>query len=151
MWERLWLRSGKTLFRHFDNPHSTLLLCVTKLKATSGSALFRPDFFFEERECDNLGGTIQTVKEIVQFPDKEVELQYNIGTRTNGVVELRWLNNLTRLIISLEGLVIRHNSTPLVLVKDWTLEVLRVKILAVGGDILFLLFNHFVVFPKAMS
>ena len=88
------------------------------MKATSGSALFRPDFFFEERECDNLGGTIQTVKEIVQFPDKEVELQYNIGTRTNGVVELRWLNNLTRLIISLEGLVIRHNSTPLVLVKD---------------------------------
>jgi hypothetical protein len=57
-------------------------------------------------------------KGIVQFPDKEVELLYNIGTRTNGVVEVRWLNNLTTLIISLEDLVIRHNSTPLLLVKD---------------------------------
>ena len=104
-------------FVHFNNPHSTLLLCVTNLKATSGSVSFRPDFF-EERECDNLGVTIPTVKGIVQFPDKEVELWYNIGTRTNGVAELRWLNNLTTLIISFENLVIRHNSTPLVLVKD---------------------------------
>ncbi|PMD59804.1 uncharacterized protein K444DRAFT_722545 [Hyaloscypha bicolor E] len=48
------------------------------------------------------GVTIQTVKGIVQSPDKEVELRYNVGTRTNGVVELRWLNNPTTLTISLE-------------------------------------------------
>lgn len=62
---------------------------------------FRSDFF-EDRECDSFGVTIQTVKGIVQSPDKEVELRYNVGTRTNGVVELRWLNNLTTLTISLE-------------------------------------------------
>lgn len=66
---------------------------MAKLKETSSDVLFRPEFF-EDRECLNLEMCIRTVKPIVQFPDKEVELKYNVGTRGNGVDEPYWPKNL---------------------------------------------------------
>lgn len=85
--------------RHFQNVHTTLPGCVAKLKETSGDVLFRQEFF-EDRDCVNLGILIRTVKPIVQFPEGEVELQYNVGTRTNGVDAPHWPNNLFVPIIS---------------------------------------------------
>ena len=45
--------------------------------------LFRPEFF-EKRESKAVGHTFVQVKPIAQFQDGEVELRYNVGTRTNG-------------------------------------------------------------------
>ena len=50
--------------------------------------------FFEDRGCVNLGVTTRIVRGIVQFPDNEVELRYNVGTRTHGVDKPRWPRDL---------------------------------------------------------
>lgn len=62
---------------------------MAKLQETSRDVLFRPEFF-EDRECANLGMSIRTVRPILQFPDGEVELKYNVGTRSNGVDAPYW-------------------------------------------------------------
>jgi hypothetical protein len=66
---------------------------MAKLKETSGEVLFKPEFF-GGRECVDLGISIRTVKGIVQFPNREVLLRYDVGTRTNGVDEAHWSKNL---------------------------------------------------------
>jgi hypothetical protein len=76
---------------------------MAKLKETSSDVLFRPEFF-EDRQCANLGMVIRTVKPIVQFPDKEVELKYNVGTRSNGVDAPYWPKDLLVPSIRLEDL-----------------------------------------------
>lgn len=93
VWERLWEKNGKRVVRHFQNVHRTLPGCMATLKETSSDVLFKEEFF-EDRECANLGMFIRTVKPIVQFPDKEVELKYNVGTRSNGVDEPRWPDDI---------------------------------------------------------
>lgn len=99
IWQNLWLRSGKKVVRHFQNVYITSPECLATLKKTSSDVLFCPDFF-EDRECKNLGVSIRTIKPVLQFPDKEVELRYNVGTRSNGTDEPRWPKDLLVPIIS---------------------------------------------------
>lgn len=103
VWAKLWSKNGRRVFRHFENAHSSLPECVATIKEKSGGVLFRPEFF-EDRECANLGVTIRTVKPIIQFPGNEVELRYNVGTRSNGVDEPRWPHNLMVSVIGPEPL-----------------------------------------------
>ena len=61
--------------------------------------LFQADFF-EPRVSKALNTTFIQVKPIAQFPNKEVELGYNIGTRGNGVDQPVWPKNLTVEIVT---------------------------------------------------
>jgi len=55
--------------------------------------LFNPSFF-EPQRSENLGVTFVRVKPVAQFPGKEVELKYNVGTRPNGVDQPVWPKDL---------------------------------------------------------
>lgn len=57
-------------------------------------ALFKPEFF-EARTSGVLNAGFVQVKPIAQFPGKEVELRYNVGTRGNGVDYPAWPKDLT--------------------------------------------------------
>jgi hypothetical protein len=58
------------------------------------------DEFFEDRESKNRGVKIRTVKPVINFPEGEVQLGYNVGTRTNGVDEPRWPEDLSVEVVS---------------------------------------------------
>jgi hypothetical protein len=98
VWSQLWAKSGRRQYRHYHNVHSTLNNCLATLKKTSSDILFRNEFF-EDRKCGVLGTTIRTVKPIVQYPDGEVQLEYNIGTRSNGVDDARWPDDLSAEVV----------------------------------------------------
>lgn len=63
------------------------------LKQNSAQVLFNPDFF-ETRHSGVLDIDIVTPKPIIQFPEGKVRLEYNVGTRGNGVDQPRWPENL---------------------------------------------------------
>ena len=56
--------------------------------------LFKPEFF-ESRMSKALNTTFIQVKPIAQFPNKEVELGYRVGTRGNGVDAPHWPEDLS--------------------------------------------------------
>jgi hypothetical protein len=58
------------------------------------AVLFQPSFF-ENRESKNLETTFVVVKPVLQFPNKEVEVGYNVGTRPNGIDQPYWPSDLT--------------------------------------------------------
>jgi hypothetical protein len=58
------------------------------------------DKFFENRDAENLGTTVRTVKPILGFPHNEVELRFNVGTRGNGVDQPRWPKDLLTNVVT---------------------------------------------------
>ena len=55
--------------------------------------LFNPDFF-EKRISKAVGHDFIQIKPIAQFKNDEVRLEYNVGTRTNGVDQPKWPDDL---------------------------------------------------------
>lgn len=53
------------------------------------------DEFFETRPCPAIGRDIRTIKPVLQYPDGEVELKFNVGTRTNGIDKAHWPADLS--------------------------------------------------------
>ena len=64
----------------------------------SGDKLLDPKFF-EDRESKALGLKIRTIKPIIQFDQGEVQLEYNVGTRGNGVDAEWWPDDLMTEVI----------------------------------------------------
>ncbi|OCK85885.1 alpha-methylacyl-CoA racemase [Lepidopterella palustris CBS 459.81] len=93
VWEELWVRNGKQVFRHNHNMLYTIPRYLQMLHENSGSILFKPEFF-EDRHSGAIGKTIRTIAPILKFPDGPVQLKYNVGTRTNGVDKAFWPKNL---------------------------------------------------------
>ena len=60
--------------------------------------LFNPDFF-EKRRSGAVGFDFIQLKPIARFKDN-VELRYNVGTRTNGVDQARWPEDLRTEIVT---------------------------------------------------
>ena len=56
--------------------------------------LFKPEFF-EPRVSKMLDTTFIQIKPVAQFPNKEVELGYTVGTRGNGIDAPAWPKDLT--------------------------------------------------------
>ncbi|OJD12902.1 hypothetical protein AJ78_06566 [Emergomyces pasteurianus Ep9510] len=77
----------------------TLPKFLSMLRTNAGAKFFNPDFF-EDRESKCLGKVIRTVKPVLQFPGGVVELRYNIGTRTNGVDQPRWPEDLMTEVVT---------------------------------------------------
>ena len=99
VWEDVWSRNGRKVYRHYHNMGYTLPAYFGMLQANSSKTLFQPEFF-ETRDAKNIGKHIRAVKPIADFTAGAVELGYNVGTRTNGVDKPRWPNDLTVEIVS---------------------------------------------------
>jgi hypothetical protein len=69
------------------------------LEENSKDKVFR-DEFFENRDCRSIGTKIRTIKPILHFRGGKVQLGFNIGTRTNGVDQARWPEDLGTEIIT---------------------------------------------------
>lgn len=94
VWQDLWERNGKPVFPHYHTMNDTIPPFLKLMAEKHAEILLRPDFF-EERPCRSIGYNIKTVKPILQYVDREVELRYDVGTRTNGVDKPYWPDDLT--------------------------------------------------------
>jgi hypothetical protein len=93
VWEKLWSSYDKPVFRHYHNMLYTIPRMMGLLYGKAKDVLFK-DEFFENREAVNRGVTIRAVKPILTFPNKEVTLGFNVGTRPNGIDQPRWPEDL---------------------------------------------------------
>jgi hypothetical protein len=76
----------------------TIGALVKMMMANSKDILFRPEFF-ELRYSKVIGLDVSTVKPIAQFVDGQVELKYNVGTRSNGIDKPFWPQNLMEEVV----------------------------------------------------
>jgi hypothetical protein len=93
VWQDVWNRNGKQVFRHHHNMSYTLPRFMAMLQKNSADVLFKPEFF-EIRHSGAIGKDVRVVRPIVQYPDGKVQLKYNVGTRGNGVDAPRWPEDL---------------------------------------------------------
>ncbi|KAE8373504.1 CoA-transferase family III [Aspergillus bertholletiae] len=83
VWEKLWSANGRRVFRH----HHSI-----------ADRIYRPDnFHVVHNQQMNLDFKIP--KPVLQFPAGEVQLAYNIGTRTNGVDLPEWPEDLNTEVV----------------------------------------------------
>ncbi|KAF2099225.1 CoA-transferase family III [Rhizodiscina lignyota] len=94
VWEDVWMRNGRKVFRHYHHMGYTLPQFMGMILKNSKSVLFNPEFF-EERKAFGYDKPIATVKPIIQFPQEKVKLRYDVSTRTNGVDKPKWPEDLT--------------------------------------------------------
>jgi hypothetical protein len=99
VWEDVWTRNGRQVFRHHHNMGYTLPRFLHMLQTNSNDILFKPEFF-EVRHSGAIGKDVKGVKPIVQYPDGMVELRYNVGTRGNGVDQPRWPADLMTEVVA---------------------------------------------------
>ena len=71
----------------------TLPAMISLLQKHDEKTLFNPDFF-ERRKSKAVGHEFIQIKPIAQFRD-DVQLGYNVGTRTNGVDKAKWPTDLS--------------------------------------------------------
>lgn len=92
VWEDVWARNGRQVFRHYHSMNHTIPRYIDMMRRDK--TILNLDFF-ENRISEALGGLIFRVpKPILQFPPDTVQLGYNIGTRGNGVDEAKWPDDL---------------------------------------------------------
>jgi hypothetical protein len=77
---------------------STLPRYLCMMKMYSADILFKPGFF-EVRHSAAIGKDVRCLKPIIQFPQGNVKLGYNVGTRGNGVDEPHWPEDLMTEVI----------------------------------------------------
>jgi CoA-transferase family III len=99
VWNDVWTRNGRKVFRHYHNMLYLLPEYFKMLKQHSADVIFKPEFF-EDRECKVIGKDVRTVKPILKFPQGKVELKYNVGTRTNGIDQPHWPKDLMTEIVN---------------------------------------------------
>ncbi|KAJ5717849.1 hypothetical protein N7488_003495 [Penicillium malachiteum] len=89
VWQSLWARHGKQVFRSFDNPSVTTGKVLASMLKRRGNILFNPSFF-ETRQSKALEVNIRMVKPVINFHGNVINLGYNVGTRGNGHDKARW-------------------------------------------------------------
>lgn len=99
IWQDVWTRNGRQVFRHHNNMQYTLPRFLQMMMTNSKDVLFKPEFF-EVRKSGAIGKDVKVVKPIIQYPAGKVELNYNVGTRGNGVDQPRWPENLMTEVVS---------------------------------------------------
>ncbi|KAJ9620673.1 hypothetical protein H2204_012228 [Knufia peltigerae] len=93
IWNEVWHRNGRQVFRSCHNMNYTIPRYMKMMKENTN--LFDKAEFFENRESKALGGvTVRTVRPVIRFVDSEVQLKYNVGTRGNGRDAPRWPDDL---------------------------------------------------------
>lgn len=99
VWKDLWVSYGNPVFRHYHAMVNSIPKMLGLLASDSKSPICQAEFY-EDRKAENLGTKIRTVKPVLEFPGKEVELGFNIGTRGNGADQPRWPENLLTEIVA---------------------------------------------------
>ena len=66
---------------------------IGSLKEYDSKVLFKPEFF-EKRTSKAVGHDFVHVKPVAAWAGESVRLGYNVGTRSNGVDEARWPEDL---------------------------------------------------------
>lgn len=99
VWEEVWNRNGREVFRHYHSMAWTLPRLLMMLKTNSAGVLFNPKFF-ETRHSGAIGKDIVAPKPIIQFPQGLVQPKFNVGTRGNGVDQARWPENLMTEVVA---------------------------------------------------
>lgn len=56
--------------------------------------------YFEKRHNAAIGADVKTVRPVLEFPDGNVRLGYNVGSRPNGTDVPRWPANLLTEVVS---------------------------------------------------
>lgn len=74
---------------------SVLLPAYMKMMKEKHAETLLQEDFFEDRACPVIGHSIRTIKPVLKYPDGEVQLRFNVGTRTNGVDKPYWPSDLT--------------------------------------------------------
>ncbi|KIX08076.1 uncharacterized protein Z518_02731 [Rhinocladiella mackenziei CBS 650.93] len=91
VWQDVWQRNGKQVFRCYHNMNYTIPQYMGMIM--KNSKLFDPSFF-EYRESKALGVVVRTIKPVIKFVNDQVVLRYNVGTRGNGKDAPRWPEDL---------------------------------------------------------
>ena len=92
VWEDVWARHGRPNFRHY-HPMQHLFPRGIEMLRANAPAVLDPEYF-EDRKAEAMQCKIRCVKPVLQFPGKKVELRFQVGTRTNGVDQARWPEDL---------------------------------------------------------
>ncbi|KAK3071672.1 hypothetical protein LTR53_008212 [Teratosphaeriaceae sp. CCFEE 6253] len=92
VWQDVWQRHGSPVFRHYHGMAYTLPAMFKLLAEHAGDTLYKPEFF-GRRVSKAVGHEFVQVKPVARFADG-VTLEYNVGTRTNGVDQARWPDDL---------------------------------------------------------
>jgi hypothetical protein len=96
VWQDVWGRAGKPVFRHY---HNTGCLLAPHMKICAEMGLFQKEFL-DIRECSALGGLkMRVVKPVIEFPDGGVRPGFNVSTRGNGVDQPCWPEDLSTEVV----------------------------------------------------
>jgi hypothetical protein len=98
VWEDVWTRNGRQVFRHDHSMMYTLPRFLQMMKANSNDVFFNSEFF-EVRHSGAIDTDVKCIKPIVGYPQGNVTLRYNVGTRGNGVDQPRWPEDLLTEIV----------------------------------------------------
>lgn len=99
IWQDLWSRHGKPVYRHYHNMSYLLPRLIGLLREHDSEAVFKPDFF-EGRVSKAVGHEFVQVKPVAAWKNGSVKLEYNVGTRGNGVDQARWPADLKTEIVA---------------------------------------------------
>lgn len=99
VWQDVWSRNGRQVFRHHHNMGYTLPRFLQMIKTNANDVLLKPEFF-KVRHSGAIGKDIKGVKPIIQYPGDQVELRFNVGTRGNGVDQPRWPEDLMTEVVA---------------------------------------------------
>jgi hypothetical protein len=99
VWQDVWNRNGRQVFRHYHSMTYTIPRFVKMLQENSPRTVLSPEWF-ETIVSKAAKAKIHCVKPILQFPGNEVQLGFNVGTRTNGIDQPRWPEDLMTEVVN---------------------------------------------------
>ncbi|KAK8127393.1 CoA-transferase family III [Apiospora sp. TS-2023a] len=102
VWADLWQRNGSPVFRHHHPMQYLLPRTLALVAQNSGKKLFRPEFFTQYR-VKSIDKDIRIVAPVLRYPNGEVKPGFDIGTRTNGVDQPVWPDDLGVEVVGKDG------------------------------------------------
>lgn len=97
VWEAVWELNGRPKFRHY-HPMQHLFPAGIRLMREKAPHMLREEHF-EDRDAKAMKCRVRCVKPVLQFPGRKVRPQFQVGTRTNGVDQPRWPEDLLTEVI----------------------------------------------------
>ncbi len=90
----MWQPNDSPVFRHHHAMQYLLPRVLGPVQKSSADKLSKEESF-TQYFVKTLGKTMRIVAPVLQFPNQEVKLGFDVGARTNGVDEARWPEDLS--------------------------------------------------------